>query len=97
MMTVTGPWPAEQVCVHWLNEFFEMYASPRWRTWFFLWFWRFRTPAQSDYDKLARRVMDFLPEVDLALREGKLGPHMRRVMIRKRTDGWPGRNGYPRR
>jgi len=34
MTTVTGHWPAEEVCVHWLNEFFEMYASAQWRIWF---------------------------------------------------------------
>jgi hypothetical protein len=81
MMTLTGHWPAEEVCVQWLNEFFEMYASPRWRTWFSLRFWQFRMPVQSDYDKLTLRVAAFLPEVELALREGKLGPHMRRVVI----------------
>ena len=85
MMTVTGHWPAEDVCVHWLNEYFEMYASPRWRSWFSLWFWRFRTPVQSDYDALASRVAGFLSEVDLALCDGKLGPHMRRVVIPRRT------------
>ena len=84
MMTVTGHWPAEGVCVHWLNEFFEMYASSRWRSWFSLWFWRFRIPVQSDYDKLALRVAGFLPEVELALREGKLGLHVRRVVIPRR-------------
>lgn len=85
MMTVTGLWPAEEVCVHWLNEFFEMYASPRWRSWFSLWFWRLRTPVQSDYDRLALRVAGFLPEVELALSEGKLGPHMRRIVIPRRA------------
>ena len=44
-------------------------------------FWRFRTPVQSDYDKLALRVACLLPEVELALREGKLGPHMRKIVI----------------
>lgn len=85
MMTVTGHWPAEKVCIHWLSEFFEMYASSRWRSWFSLWFWRLRTPRQSDYDKLAVRVAGFLPEVELALREYKLGPHMRRVVVPKST------------
>lgn len=85
MMTLTGHWRAEEVCVHWLNQFFEMYASPRWRTWFSLRFWRFRTPAQSDYDKLTLRVAGFLPEVELALCEGKLGPHMRSVVISRRA------------
>jgi hypothetical protein len=84
LMTATGHWPAEEVCVHWLSEFFEMYASRRWRRWFCLWLWRFRTPLQSDYDKLALRISGFLPEVELALREGKLGPHMRRVAIHRR-------------
>ncbi len=81
MMTLTGQWPAEDVLVHWLNEFFEMYDSAKWRIWFSLWFWRFRSPVQSDYDKLALRVVAFLPEIELALREGRLGPHMRRVVI----------------
>ena len=81
MMTLTGNWPAEQVCVHWLNEFFVMCPSPRWRTWFSLRFWWLRTPFQSDYDKLALRVAGFLPEIELALRDRKLGPHMRRVVV----------------
>jgi hypothetical protein len=81
MMTLTGHWSAEEICVHWLNEFFEMYASPRWGAWFALWGWRFRTPRQSDYDKLALRVCALVPEIDLALREGNLGPHMRKVVI----------------
>lgn len=81
MTTMTGDWPAEEVCVHWLSEFFEMYASAHWRTWFSLRFWRFRTPVQSSYDKLALRVAGFSSEIEAALREGSLGPHMRRVRI----------------
>jgi hypothetical protein len=84
MMTFTGHWPAEQICVGWLNESFEMYASPRWQTWFSLWFWRFRAPLKSDYDNLALRVASYLPEIELALREGKLGPHMRKIVIPRR-------------
>lgn len=84
MMTSTGHWPAEEVCVQWLTEFFEMYDSPRWRIWFSLLFWRFRMPVQVDYDKLALRVAGLLPEVELALREGKLGPHMRKIVIPRR-------------
>jgi hypothetical protein len=40
---------------------------------------RFRSPVQADYEKLALRVAGLLPELELALREGKLGPHMRRL------------------
>jgi hypothetical protein len=37
--------------------------------------------VQADYDKLVLRVAGFLPELELALREGNLGPHMRRIVI----------------
>ena len=84
MMTLTGHWPAEEILVGWLNEFFEMYASPRWWAWFSLRFWSFRTPVQAEYDNLALQVAGFLPEIDLALRESRLGPHMRRVVIPRR-------------
>jgi hypothetical protein len=62
-----------------LHDHFEMYASPRWRRWFSLPFWRFRTPTETDYDDLARRVATMLPEVELALLQGKLGPHVRKI------------------
>lgn len=81
MMTLTGHWRVEDVLVHWLNEFFEIYALSRWRIWFSLWSWPFRIPVQSDYDKLALRAAAFLPEIELALREGKVGPHVRKVII----------------
>jgi len=81
MMTLGGHRNPEQLHAGGLHDHFEMYASPRWRSWFSLWFWRFRMPVKSDYDKLALRVAGFLPEVELALREAKLGPHMRRITI----------------
>lgn len=84
MMTLTGHWRAEDVHVHWLNEFFEMYALPRWRIWFSVWHRLYRSRTQGDYDKLALRVAGLLPELELALREGKLGSHMRRVVIPRR-------------
>jgi hypothetical protein len=65
-----------------------MYASPRWWAWGWGWFslrfWLFRKPVQAEYDELALRVAGFLPEIDLALREDRLGPHMRRVVIPRR-------------
>ena len=69
-----------------LSEHFEMYASPKFWAWF-TWGWfsvrlsPFRTPGQSDYEKLAVRVAGFEQELELALREGRLGPHMRRVFL----------------
>jgi hypothetical protein len=97
LMTLRGHRPAEEVAVHWLNEYFETHARPWLRpglramgleplgAWFSLWHWPYRSPTRSDYDRLALRVAGFLPEVELALREGKLGPHMRRIVIPKRV------------
>lgn len=81
MMTFTGHWRAEDVHIHWLNEFFEMYALSRWRIWFSVRNRLYRSRTQGDYDKLALRVAGLVPELELALREGKPGPHMRRVVI----------------
>lgn len=81
VMALGGHRTAEQLDAGGLHDHFEMYASPRLRRWFSLCFWRFRTPVQSDYDRLALKVAAFLPEVELALREDKLGPHMRKIAI----------------
>lgn len=50
--------------------------------WFSLLRLRLRKPRRTDYDKLALRAAGILPELDLALREGKLGPHMRRFAMK---------------
>jgi len=81
MMTLDGYRTAGQLDAGGLHDHFEMYASTRWRRWFSLSFWRFRTPVQSDYYRLVLRVATFLPEIELALREDKLGPHMRKIAI----------------
>jgi hypothetical protein len=64
-----------------LHDHFEMYAYPRLWLWFSLRFWRFRTPVQSRYDRLALQVAGFLPEIELALRDDKLGPHVRKIVF----------------
>jgi hypothetical protein len=79
MMTAGGHRTAEKIHAGGLHDHFEMYSSPRWWNWFSLWFWWFRSPVKGDYESLALRVAGFLPEIELALREGKLGPHMRRL------------------
>jgi hypothetical protein len=81
LMTLTGHWAAKELYVGWLNEFYVMYALPRWQVSFFAWHWPYQSPTQGDYEKLAQRVTGFVPELELALREGKLGPHMRRFLI----------------
>lgn len=77
--TFTGLWPAEDVLVGWLDEFFEMYASPTWRRWFSVrrWPWQ-AAPSQEDHEQLAREVSSLLPELEAALRQGRVGPHAAR-------------------
>jgi hypothetical protein len=81
LMTPTGHWSARDIYVEWLNEFFIMYAFPGWRIWFFDWLSFLRSPIRATYDKLAMRVAGLVPEIELALREGRLGPHMRRIVV----------------
>jgi hypothetical protein len=82
MMTAGGHRTAEELDAGGLHDHFEMYASPRLWIWFSLRFWWFRSPVLSEYEMLALRVVSFLPEIDLALREGELGPHMRRILMK---------------
>jgi len=81
LMTLTGHWAPEDIYVGWLNEYFVMSGS-RWRqAWFSVWRWPHQSIAQRDYEGIVLKAAGFLPELELALREGKLGPHMRRVVI----------------
>ena len=93
LATPTGHQALEEVGVHRLNEHFETHARPWLRlslralgleplgAWFSVWHWPYQSPTQRDYDELALQVAGFVPELELALREGRLGPHMRRVVI----------------
>src|ERR1700720_2531530 len=93
LMTPAGHRSAEDVPVHSLNEYFEPHARPWLRpalralrleplgAWFSAWHWPHRSPTQDDYERLAFRVAGFVPELELALRESRPGPHVRRVLI----------------
>jgi hypothetical protein len=100
LMTLSGHRPATEVCVHWLSEYVETHARPWLRptlralgweslgAWFSVWQWH-KSPTQGDCDELALRVAGFVPELELALREGRLGPHIRRVVIPRRPPKLP--------
>jgi len=81
LMAFTGHWAAEDVYVGWLNEYFTMYAFPRWQIQFSVRHWPHQSPTQSDFDRLAQRVAELMPELELALREGRTAPDMRRWVI----------------
>jgi hypothetical protein len=95
MMTAGGHRTAGELQAGGLHDHFETHARPWLRlglralgleslgAWLGAWFsvshLPLRSPTRADYDKLAIRVVGILPELELALREGNLGPHMRRV------------------
>jgi hypothetical protein len=91
MMTAWGHRTAEELSAGGLHDHFETHARPWLRRglralgleslggWFSVWHWPHRSLTQADYDRLALRVADFVPEIELALRDGRLGPHMRRI------------------
>lgn len=81
MITCGGHRTAEELDAGGLHDHFEMYACPRLWMYFFVWRWPWRSPTLADYDKLALRVAGYVPELELALREGRLGPHMRKVVF----------------
>ena len=81
LMTLTGHLAAEDAHVGWLNEYFTMYDSTWRRKWFSVSHWPYQSLVQGDYEKPALRAASFLPELELGLREGKLGPHVWRTLI----------------
>lgn len=93
LTTPSGQRPAEEVGVHWLEEYFETHARPWLRpglralgleplgAWFSIWCWPYQMPVKEDYVNVALRAASFVPELELALRERRLGPHIRRVAI----------------
>jgi hypothetical protein len=81
MMTLGGLRTGDQISAGGLHTHFEMYQWPRLWKWFALSFWHFRNPDQASYDALASRVMTYPPEIDLALREDRVGPHMRHIKV----------------
>jgi hypothetical protein len=92
MMTAFGHQTAEELFAGGLHDHFETHARPWLRPalrvlrveplgeWFSVWHWPLRSP-KVNYDKLAIRVVHILPELELALSEGKLGPHIRRLQF----------------
>jgi hypothetical protein len=79
--TLGGHRSAGEIFAGGLHDHFEMYFCPRLRIWFSLWLWRFRKASSSDYDNLCLYVAGLLSELDRALMEGIIGPHIRQVRM----------------
>lgn len=72
---------AERVLVTWLDCYFVLCARRRFFTPFLVrrpWLSR-RPITEADYDRLVDQVVALLPEIDQALSDKKIGPHIRRV------------------
>jgi len=94
MITVGGHRSAEELNAGGLHDHFETHARPWLRPalrvlgleplgqWFSLCLWQLRSPNHAAYDKLATRVAGLVPEIELALSEGKLGPHMLPITVK---------------
>jgi hypothetical protein len=93
LTTTTGHRSVEEAAVDWLDEYFETHARPWLRpglkalgleplgAWFSVWRWPYQTSVKEDYEKIALYAASSVPELELALRDGRLGPHVRRVTI----------------
>jgi hypothetical protein len=93
LITPRAHWPAEELAVHWLSEWFESYARPWLRplvkavgleplgAWFSVWHWPWQSPVRDDYENLALSAARIAPELEAALRGGELGRHVRRVVV----------------
>ena len=93
VVTHTGRQAADQGSVHMLEESFETHARPLLRPLLRalglepLWAWfsvrdrLFRSPVRDDFEKLSLKAVSLIPELELALRDGRTGPHVRRIVL----------------
>lgn len=82
---VLGHIAADDAGVHSLPERFALYSCPFFSLNFSVrrWLWSRREGTEDEYRALVARVVELLPEVDDALRNGKVGRHIRHTVIRR--------------
>lgn len=108
VMTLGGHRRMEELHAGGLHDHFETHARPWLRpvlralrieaalAFFSAWHWPYAAAKPIDWDALALKAASVVPEVDLALREGELGPHILRrfsFVNSDRTKPEPTRNG----
>lgn len=67
----------EDVWVHYLDQYYEVYKCPLFRQWFQIWHWPYRSVKKSNFDDLVGDVIGLLSEVELALHDGRCGSHIK--------------------
>lgn len=71
----------EDIMTGYLEESWAMSSCPKFYMHFGFRFKSLRDITEADYEKLVRRVVSYLPEVEEALASGKVGRHMSFVKI----------------
>ena len=74
-----GPVAQEDIWMHFLDRYGEVYHFPLLRRWFSLWCWERRTATESDFDALVKGVAELVPELERALSSGRNTRHVRWV------------------
>jgi hypothetical protein len=74
---------AEEVWVHWLDKYFELYGGYWLRSWFAVRRWPWKKITRKNYDDLVTEVLEFMPEVEHGLKLGVAGSHMRTQNMKK--------------
>lgn len=77
--TALGHVAQQDIWAPYLDEYYVLYRRPLLRKWFSVWHWPGRSVNESDYDELVKSVVELIPEVEQALKNGKRGPHVRQV------------------
>ena len=72
---------AADINVGYLEESWTMCSCPRFQSYFGFRFKSFRKITEADYERLIRRVVTYLPEIEEVLASGKVGRHMSFVQI----------------
>ena len=57
---------------------------------FSVWHWPWKKVTVVDYEDLVKRFIKIIPEIELALHEGKRGPHIKLVDLRGRLENKKG-------
>lgn len=76
---ISGHVAQEDIWVGYLDQSYEVYKCPRLWMWFRVFHWPGRAVTKSNFDELVASVVELIPEVELALRDGKCGPHVRQI------------------
>jgi hypothetical protein len=77
---VAGHVEQDDVWVHYLDSYYEMYQNAFMRFWFSVFSLPWKKLAKSDYECLVKKVVLLLPELEGVLKDRSLGRHIRQIV-----------------